>query len=124
MNWIKRIIARGLDRLFSRWGNVAFNVSLFVLFAGLAFNSDPGIGRDWYWFVAGTNFGFALFWFVYPRFTAARRWEMEKDMALVMAGAVHRVNEAMGTDLQPEPPGGPDGLYIERRGGRAQHGRS
>lgn len=106
MNWIKDAIARGLDRLFSRWGNVVFNVSLFALFAAIAFDSDQGIGRDWSWFVAGVNFGFAAFWLVYPRFTAARRREMEKEMALVMTGAAHRVNQTMGT----EPPSGPDGL--------------
>lgn len=110
MNWIKQTIAHALDRLFSRWGNVALTISLFVLFAGLAYISDPGIGRDWCWFVAGTQLGFASFWLVYPHFTAARRREMEKDMALVMAGAVHRVNEAMGTDIQPGSPGGPDDL--------------
>lgn len=111
---LKQILERGIDRFFSRWGNVAFNVSLFVVFAGLAFSRGPGGGRDWMWFVAGTNFGFAAFWLVYPRFTAARRREMEKDMALLIAGAVHRANDAMGTDFQPPPGGGPDDDALTR----------
>lgn len=112
MNWIKQTFERGIDRLFSRWGNVALNVSLFVLFAVLAFTRDEGFGRDWMWFVAGVNFGFAAFWLMYPRFSAARRREMEKDMALTIAGAVHRANDAMGTDIRygRPPGGGPDDL--------------
>lgn len=99
-----------IDKMFSRWGNVAFNVSLCALFAFCALISDPGFGREVMWFFAGTQLGFAVFWLLYPRFTAARRREMEKDMALTIAGAVHRVNEALGTDIRPGPPGGPEGL--------------
>jgi hypothetical protein len=111
---IKLAFARGMDALFSRWGNLAFTATLFVIFALVGYSHDPGFGRDFMWFTAGSQFGFAMFWLFYPRFTAARRREMETDMALMIAGAVHRANEAMGTDFEIGPPPD-DAPPMERR---------
>jgi len=83
-------INRGVDRLFSRWGNVGFNLVLAALFAVAAFASEPGFAREVFFFTSGTQFGFAVFWLVYPRFSAARKREMETHMSEFLAGWVRR----------------------------------
>lgn len=83
------------DKYFGRWWNVAFNISLAVLFGGLSFIQEPGIWRDITVWCSGVNAGYAIIWLMYPRFTAARKREMEAEMNLVMASSINKTTREL-----------------------------
>ena len=87
---MKKRIAPAFDRYVSRWTNVWFNAGLCVLMGTVAFFIDSW-SRDLWFFAAGANFGYALMWLTYPRFTKARQREMEAEMDRILSGAMYRM---------------------------------
>ena len=99
-------ISRTFDRVFARRNNAYLNIALGALFAATACFMEAGFPRDVLVFCTGTQIGFAGFWLFAARPIAkARREEMEKEMALVVAGAMVRVSEATGLDIRRIPEG-------------------
>ena len=99
------------DRYSGRWANVWINVGLTLVMGTVAFFISPGWVRDLWWFVTGANAGYAFMWLVSPRFNAARRREMEAEMALIAASTLnHMTREALigirNVMKEDEEPGG------------------
>jgi hypothetical protein len=84
------------DRYVGRWTNVWFNIGLGVLMGTAAFFIESW-SRDLWFFASGANFGYALMWWTYPRFTKARQREMQAEIDRIVSGAMYRMTrEAFG----------------------------
>ncbi len=79
-----------VDKYVGRWTNVWFNIGLGILFVAIALFM-PGWARDVWMLAAGANFGYAIMWFMYPRFTKARQREMAADMDRIVSDALYRI---------------------------------
>lgn len=104
-------LAQLYDKYVGHWNNGFVNLGLGALFAALTFVMSEGWPRDIVVLSAGMQLGYAFMWFTYPRFSAARKREMEAEMSLVMSSALNRMTrEALGVMkkvAEMEDPRGP-----------------
>lgn len=89
------------DRYVGHWNNGYLNLGLGALFVALTFVMGEGWPRDIVVLSAGMQLGYAFMWFTYPRFTAARKREMEAEMSLIVASSLNRMTkEALSVMVQ------------------------
>ena len=88
--------------------NVAVNVVLALIVGLLAWHYEPGVTRDWLWFCAGIQIGFAIFWLMQDRIAARSRRLMREEMNMIGAHYVEELRrldrELYSNPHMPQPP--------------------
>ena len=77
---------------FSRWTNVGINVGLAIFLGACALVYDTWV-RDWLWFCAGVQVGFAIMWVMAEYQQAIAREKMKAEMHVIGADTVRRMHE-------------------------------